>query len=97
MFTYVALMKFTDQGFKSIKESPARAQQAAEGIRKAGGKLLSMHYTQGEYDMVSVVQWPSEEVGTAFGLALASQGNVTMQTLRAFSVEEMSDIVKKIP
>jgi len=62
-----------------------------------GGKLLNMHYTQGEYDMVSVVQWPNEEVGMAFGLSLASQGNVTMQRMRAFSVEDTSDIVKKMP
>lgn len=97
MFTYVVLTKFTNQGLRNIKESPARAQQTAERISKMGGKLLSMHYTQGEYDMVSVVQWPDEEVGMGFKLALASAGNVTQQTMRAFSVQEMSDIVKKMP
>ncbi len=97
MFTYVVLTKLTSQGLKNIKESPARAQQAADGIRKLGGTLLGMYYLQGEYDMVSVVQWPNEEVAAAFGLALASQGHVTQQTLRAFSVEEMSEIVKKMP
>ncbi len=97
MFTYVVLTKLTNQALKNIKESPARAQQSAEGIRKMGGKVLSMHYTQGEYDMVSVVQWPNEEAGMAFALALSASGNVTMQTMRAFSVEEMSDIVKRMP
>jgi uncharacterized protein with GYD domain len=96
-FTYVVLMKITQQGFKTIKESPTRVKQATDRMVKMGGKMLSVHYTQGEYDLVCVVEWPTEEAATAFALATASQGNVTLQTMRAFSVEEIAAVVSKIP
>ncbi len=97
MFTYVVLMKLTGQGMKTIKESPARAQMNVERMKQAGAKVHGIWYTQGEYDLVSVVEWPTEEAGTAFSLALAAAGNVTIQTLRAFTIDEMAKIVKAMP
>lgn len=39
----------------------------------------------------------SEAGITAFALAVSSAGNVKFETLRAFSRDEMSDILKKLP
>src|SRR5438094_615405 len=97
MATYVMLMKLTDQGVRTIKESPARAHQAIELVKKMGGTVHGVWYTHGEYDAISVVDWPNDETITAFALGASSQGTFRTQTMRAFSVDEMAAIIKKLP
>jgi uncharacterized protein with GYD domain len=51
----------------------------------------------GEFDYLAIGEAPSEEICTAFVLALGAQGNVRTTTLRAFTKEEIGDIIKKLP
>jgi uncharacterized protein with GYD domain len=97
MPSYVVLFKITDQGRKDLKGSPVRVKTAIEAMKKMGGKLQSLHYTMGEYDLVGVAEFPSDEVAAAFALGVASQGNASTHTMRAFSLEEMSAILAKLP
>jgi uncharacterized protein with GYD domain len=94
---YITLYKFTDQGIKNIKDAPGRFQDGLKAWEGMGGKLIGFYLTMGEYDYVSVGEAPSDEVAAAFNLALGSLGNVRTTTLKAFSTEEMAEIVKKIP
>jgi uncharacterized protein with GYD domain len=41
-----------------------------------GGKLKDIYGTVGPYDIVTVAEFPDDGSGTAFLLALGSQGNV---------------------
>jgi uncharacterized protein with GYD domain len=52
-----------------------------------------MYWTQGRYDLVTVVDAPSEEAAMASMLNIAELGNVSSETLRAFTAEEMRKIV----
>lgn len=97
MATYVSLLKWTEQGIKSVKETVNRVRQAEQAIEKAGGRLVHVYYTQGEYDMVAVYEWPDDEAANAAFLALASTGNVTSRTSRAYSPDEMERIISKMP
>jgi uncharacterized protein with GYD domain len=49
-----------------------------------GGTLKEVYWTVGAYDVVAVPGIPDDETGTAFLLALGSQGNVRTTTLGAF-------------
>jgi uncharacterized protein with GYD domain len=40
---------------------------------------------------------PDEETATALGLSVGSLGNIRTHTLRAFSAEEVSRIIAKMP
>jgi uncharacterized protein with GYD domain len=97
MPAFVSLMKFSDQGIKNIKEAPDRIQDAFDKVEKMGGKIINFYAVWGEYDYVAISEFPSEEIATAFILKLGSLGNVKATTLRAFTVEEFTEIVKKIP
>ncbi len=97
MPSYIVLCNFTDQGARGVKESVSRADAAKEAASKFGVKMKEIFWTQGQYDIVTVCEGNDEQSMAAFGLALASQGNVTMQTLRAFTRDEMSAIIKKVP
>ena len=46
--------------------------------------MKEIHWTQGQYDLVSFCDAKDEAVVAAFNLALCSMGNVRFQTLRAF-------------
>jgi uncharacterized protein with GYD domain len=48
-----------------------------------GGTLKDIYWTVGPYDIVTIAEFHA--TGTAFLLALGSQGNVRTTTLRAFN------------
>lgn len=97
MPTYVILMNLTDQGIKDIKEAPARIDEAAKALEAAGGKLLAFYTVMGQYDYVAIAEGPSDEVALAQLLALGMAGNVRTVTLKAFTKDELAEIVKKLP
>lgn len=96
MLTFITLCTFTDQGIRSIKDSTKRADMAMEAAAKFGSKMTHLYWTQGQYDLVSIIEAPDEASATALGLAIASGGNVRMQTMRAFNKDEMNNILAKL-
>jgi uncharacterized protein with GYD domain len=94
---YISLYKLTDQGIKNIKNAPKRFEQGAKVWEEMGGKVLGFYLTMGEYDYVSIGEAPNDEAVAAFALGLGALGNVRTTTLKAFSVEEFAEIVKKLP
>ena len=94
---YILLMKLTDQGIKDIKNAPRRIEEAVKGLETVGGKLGMFCTVMGDYDYVAVVECPSDEVAATFLLLLGSMGNVRTTTLKAFTKEEFSEMVKKLP
>jgi uncharacterized protein with GYD domain len=97
MSTYVILMNLTEQGVKGIKDAPARIEHAARGLEAAGGRMLAFYTVMGAYDYVAVVETPNDQVALAQLLALGMAGNVRTTTLRAFTVEELAGVLKKLP
>ncbi len=89
MPTYVVLYKFTDQGLKGIKGTVRRAREVRAENEKRGFKTIGIYWTQGQYDLVAVMDAPSEEAMTAGLFNVAEAGNVHSETLRAFTEEEM--------
>ena len=92
MATYVILAKFTDQGIRNAKDSPKRAE-AFKQIAETFGATV---WTQGRYDIVTIVEAPDEISATALNLSISALGNVRTESLRAFSAEEMMTIVNKM-
>ena len=97
MPTYIVLYKLTDQGIKNIKEAPKRIEETIKGAEAMGIKLLSFYSVMGEYDYVAITESPSDEVTMSTLLSLGSAGNVRTTTMKAFTMEEFAEIVKKIP
>ncbi|SFC13021.1 Uncharacterized protein, contains GYD domain [Polaromonas sp. OV174] len=96
MGTYIALSSFTDQGIRSVKDTVKRADAVKEAAKKFGANMSQIYWTLGKYDLVVIIEATNDESATAFALAIASAGNVRMQTLRAFSRDEMSGILAKM-
>jgi uncharacterized protein with GYD domain len=97
MPTYVTLLKFTKKGIEGINDAPKRVE-AARQIAKAGGaEIKSVLYVMGRYDAVVISEAPDDETAVRLSLGGAMQGNVTSETLRAFTDVEFAKIVKQLP
>ena len=97
MATYITLITFTDQGISKIKDTTKRAEAFKKIADKAGAKVTNVYWTLGQYDGVLILEAPNEAIATAALFSLASLGNVQTQTLRAFSAQEMGQILAKVP
>lgn len=93
---YVILLNWTDTGVANVKGTVNRYHAAKEMLESKGGSFEAIAWTIGPYDLVSIVDVPDEETGAAFNLQLAASGNLRSVTMRAFTEEEMSGIIKKM-
>jgi uncharacterized protein with GYD domain len=96
MVTYVVLAKFTEQGIRNAKESPKRADAFKEMAKTFGVTVKDIVWTQGRYDIVTIVEAQDESSSMSLNLSLGALGNVRTETLRAFSAAEMTKIVGKM-
>ncbi len=97
MPTYIILMNLTEKGIKNIKKAPERIEATAKALEAAGGKLKDFYTVMGPYDYVAIAEGPSDEVAMAQLLGLGAAGNVRTTTLKAFTKEEFSEVLKKLP
>lgn len=96
MPTYVTLSNFTEQGIKSIKDSPKRAEAFKAAARQHGCTVREILWTHGPYDVISIIEAPDEVTASALALSVAKLGNIKGQTLRAFSATEFAQIADKV-
>jgi uncharacterized protein with GYD domain len=96
MPTYILLTRFTDQGIRNVKDTVKRANAFKELAKSKGATVKEVYWTLGQYDTINIVDAPDEAVATALALGLAKLGNVSLQTLRAFSQTEVEHILSKV-
>jgi uncharacterized protein with GYD domain len=93
MPTYIALLKWTQQGAANVKASPKRLDAGRKAFKKAGAELKDTWLTMGRYDLVCVVDAPDDETYARAMLQLGSAGNVQTETLKAFSEDQYRKII----
>jgi uncharacterized protein with GYD domain len=90
----VILVDYTDQGRRTIKDSPDRAEAAKAEATKLGIQVRDLFYTPGgPHDAAIVVEAEGPESINKFMASVQSLGNVKMKFIRAFSIEEMRKMV----
>ena len=94
---YITLYNWTEQGIKNVKEAPARIQANIKAAEAAGGKVLGVFLTMGQYDIVAISEAPNDEIISAALLTQGMQGNVRSITLKAFTVDQFAGIMEKLP
>ena len=90
---YVVLYRFTDEGAKNARDTVKRARESTADNEMRGFKVHSLLWTQGQYDLVAVVEAPDEQSMMAGLLNVGHAGNVRSETLRAFTADEMEAIL----
>jgi uncharacterized protein with GYD domain len=90
---YITLIRYTQQGIETIKDSPARLEKAKAAVKAAGGEMTAFYLTMGAYDAVAISEAPSNEAYARIMLAIASAGAIRTETLCAFSEADYRKIV----
>ena len=97
MATYIVLSKYTQQGVARIRESPARLEAARKMGQPMRVKLKEWFLVMGQYDVVTIWEAPNDEALAKVLLSIGSLGNVTTETMRAFSEDEFRKLVDDLP
>ncbi len=97
MATYITLLRYTHQGVTTIKDAPSRVEAARKAYRAFGAELKALYLVMGRYDFVALVEAPDDATVAKASLALGSRGNVSSETLRAFTEDEFRSIVAGLP
>jgi uncharacterized protein with GYD domain len=97
MHTYIWLVNWTDQGIRNLKETTKRAKSFKEMAEKKGVKVKEILWTMGRFDLVLMIDAPNDETMSSLTLVLGMSGNAKTETLKAFSAQEMDQILKGLP
>jgi uncharacterized protein with GYD domain len=93
---YVILINWTEEGARSVTETTQRAEQVTQMIAQMGGRVETLLWTQGRYDLIGIIEAPDEETAAAIGLRAGMAGAVRTESLRAYDAEEMGRILAKL-
>lgn len=97
MPSYVLLLNYTDEGIRNVKYLPQHVNAFRQAVEAAGGHLPHVYLTMGQYDLVVLIEAPTDQACASIALALCSLGNVRSTTLKAFTEEELMDLAEKVP
>lgn len=95
MPVYITLMKFTSAGLGGIPAWRDRVEEAERAIEKRGGRLLDAYVTLGRYDVVEIFEAADDETAYQVLIEVGKHGQVTTETLRAFTRDEAERIVRE--
>ena len=84
MATYIALVNFTDQGVRHIRQTTDRAKSLARAASNAGIEIKNIYWTLGRFDAVFIADAPDVETITAFALSMGSLGQYSHTNLAGF-------------
>lgn len=96
MPTYIALLKWTEQGIGNVKKSPSRLDAGRKAFKKIGVEIKDTYLTMGRYDLVCIIDAPDDEAFATAMISLGAQGNVQTETLKAFTEDQYRKICASV-
>ncbi|MCI4353525.1 MAG: GYD domain-containing protein [Thermoplasmata archaeon] len=91
MPTYVMLGRLTALAKGNMTEARKRRDKLWDDFRKLGLKISS-YMTMGQYDVVTIIDAPTEQLAMRFLIAAGATGNIDSTTLRAFTDQEVEKL-----
>jgi uncharacterized protein with GYD domain len=95
--TFILSLSWTDQGIRSVKDAPKRAEASKELANKLGIQMKEVYLTSGEDDILIILDAPDGDSVAKLALALGSQGNVRTRTARAWPQSEFQKLISELP
>jgi uncharacterized protein with GYD domain len=96
MAHYISLMRWTSSGRLGLPAWRDRVEDGERMIEEAGGKLVGVYVTLGQYDVVEIFEAPDDEIALEIVTKLQARGGESTETLRAFTREEAEQIIRKL-
>jgi uncharacterized protein with GYD domain len=96
MAMFVVLGKLTDEGAKNLRNLRENVKENMARGERLGIKIHGWYMTQGRYDIVVLAEAPDAETMMAQAAGVAGTGNTRTETLRAFTLDEAEQVLKKL-
>ena len=93
---YVSLMRWTSTGRMGLPAWRDRVEEGERTIEEAGGKLVGVWVTLGQYDVVEVFEAPDDATALEIITKLGRHGAEETETLRAFTRDEAEEIIRRL-
>jgi uncharacterized protein with GYD domain len=97
MATYISLIRYTQQGIETMKDSPARLDMAKQVFKSMGANIKEFYLVTGEYDAVVIGEAPDDETMAKLALTIGATGAIRTESFRAFTEEEYRKIIAALP
>ena len=93
---YLLAASYTLEGLKGLKTDGGSGRVAAvkEATEAAGGKIESMYFAFGEYDVYIIADYPDNTTAAGVSLAVAGTGAVNVRTVVLLTAAEVDAAVK---
>jgi uncharacterized protein with GYD domain len=89
-------MKWTSTGRMGLPAWRDRVEEGERTIEEAGGKLVGVWVTLGQYDVVEVFEAPDDATALEIITKLGRHGAEETETLRAFTRDEAEEIIRRL-
>jgi len=93
---YAVLGSWTEEGIRGVKQAPQRGEAVRKAVETAGGKVHAFLNTMGAYDVIAVIELPSDEVANQVLLRAGMQGFVRTTTLKGWTPSEFAQLVQRL-
>lgn len=94
---FICSINWTDQGIRSVKDSPKRAQAARDLAKKVGVEIKDVYLTSGDSDLLAIIEAPNGDNMAKFAMALGAGGHARTRTARAWTTTEFQKLVSELP
>jgi len=97
MAFYMVQAAYTAEAIAAMAKNPQdRSVPVRELAQKLGGRLISLYFCFGEYDIVVLAELPDDTAATAIAMAAVSAGHLkAYKTTKLFTVEESMEAMRK--
>lgn len=97
MAFYMIQGAYTAEAIAAMAKNPQdRSIPVRELVQKLGGRMISVYYCFGEYDVIVLVELPDDTAATAVAMAAVSPGHLkAYKTTKLFTVEETMEAMRK--
>lgn len=95
MAIYLLLGSLGEEGRKTIEDFPERLQELNKEVEFLGAKIVSQYALLGQYDFVSIVEAPSDEIAAKLSIHLSARADLRTLTLPAIPLDSLITTLKK--
>lgn len=95
MAYYLQLVVLTDQGRRNFDQNPEWIKEVNKDIELLGAKVLIQYALLGQYDIVNIIEAPSDEIAAKVAIKLSANGTFQPMTLAAIPLDKLVETLKK--
>ena len=96
MPTFIIMMNWTEQGIRNIKDERKRAEQCRRTAKKLGVEIRQTYLTNGQFDLVCIVESANSDNVAKFCMQIGALGNVRTLTVQAWPEAEYRKMISEL-